>query len=99
MVMWCTDFGLLPTLSDYPPIRANAVVVVVTVVVVDVAGRRNAKRKIQRTTYVVYLLSLVLQAKAMCFTSVTIEDQFATVAAFIISNLIDSSMKNRSSSQ
>ena len=42
-------FRLLPTLSSDPPERANAVVVVTVVVVVDVAGRRNAK-KIQRTT-------------------------------------------------
>ena len=40
---WCMDFGLLPTLSNCPPVRANAVVVVV-VVVVDVAGRRNTKK-------------------------------------------------------
>lgn len=38
-------FRLLPTLSSFPPERANAVVVVVVVVVVDVAGRRNAKEK------------------------------------------------------
>ena len=31
-------------MSDYPPIRTHAVVVVVTVVVVDVAVRRNAKK-------------------------------------------------------
>lgn len=37
-------FRLMPTLSNIPPIRADAVVVVV-VVVVDVAGRRDAKKK------------------------------------------------------
>ena len=36
-------FRLMPTLSNIPPERANAVTVVV-VVVVDVAGRRNAKK-------------------------------------------------------
>ena len=34
----------MPTLSSIPPERANAVIVVV-VVIVDVAGRRNAKEK------------------------------------------------------
>ena len=37
-------FRLLPTPSNIPPIRAHAVVVVAVIVVVDVAGRRNAKR-------------------------------------------------------
>lgn len=37
-------FRLLPTLSDFPPIRTNPIVVVVAViVVVDVAVRGNAK--------------------------------------------------------
>ena len=44
-------FRLLPTPSNIPPVRANAVIVVVVVVIVDIAGRRDAK-KIQRTTYV-----------------------------------------------
>lgn len=38
----------MPTLSDYPPERANAIVVVVTIVVVNVARGRNAKKN---TTY------------------------------------------------
>ena len=38
----------MPTLSDYPPVRTHAVVVV-TAHVVDVAIRRNAKT--QRATY------------------------------------------------
>ena len=37
-------FRLLPTPSSFPPERADAVIVVV-VVIVDVAGRRNAKEK------------------------------------------------------
>ena len=48
--MWVYGFQLLLTLSDIPPIRAHAVIVVV-VIVVDVAGRRNAK-KVQRATYI-----------------------------------------------
>ena len=36
-------FRLMPTLSSFPPERANAVVIVV-VVVVDVAGGRDAKK-------------------------------------------------------
>jgi hypothetical protein len=34
----------MPTLSDNPPVRANAKRIVVVVVVVDVAGRRNAEK-------------------------------------------------------
>ena len=37
-------FRLLPTPSNIPPVRANAVIVVV-IVVVDVTVRRNAKKK------------------------------------------------------
>ena len=60
-------FRLMPTPSSFPPVRANAIVVVV-VVIVDVAGGGDAKKD---TTHglVIYLLSLVLQAIAMYFTS------------------------------
>ena len=60
------EFRLLPTLSNFLPKRADTVAVVV--VVVDVAGRRNAK-KIQRMALVSYCRSLVRHASAMCFTS------------------------------
>lgn len=67
-------FRLMPTLSNIPPVRADAVVVVVVVVVVDVARRRNAKKD---TTHGLrgYCRSFVLQAMDMYFTSDTIFDQ------------------------
>ena len=82
----------MPTLSNIPPERANAVVVVVVVVVVDVAGRRNAKEKIQRTAWVSYCLSLVLHAMDIYLTSETILDQYATELSFSRLRFMDSSM-------
>ena len=66
-------FRLMPTLSSFPPERADAVVVVV-VVVVDVAGRRDAKKDATHNLRI-YCRSLVLQAMAIYFTSCTILDQ------------------------
>ena len=84
-------FRLMPTLSSSPPERANAVVVVVVVVIVDVASRRNA-RKIQRTTCAIYFLSLVLQARDIYLTSLTIFDQYSADCGFRILSIMDSSM-------
>ena len=82
----------MPTLSSFPPERADAVVVVV-VVVVDVASRRNAK---ENTTHSLcesyFFLSLVLHAIAMYFTSCTIFDQYSADFAFSRSSISDSSM-------
>jgi len=60
-------FRLMPTLSSFPPERADAVVVVV-VVIVDVAGRRNAKKNTTHSLSI-YCRSFVLHAMAMYFTS------------------------------
>lgn len=91
-------FRLLPTLSDIPPIRANAVIVVVVIVVVDIAIRRNAKKDTTRNLYS-YLFSFVLQAIDIYFTSDTILLQYSADPPLNISKFIDNSIKNNNSSQ
>ena len=83
-------FRLLPTLSNIPPIRADAVVVVV-VVIVDVAGRRDAKKN---TTHGpgIHCRSFDLQAMDIYFTSDTILDQYAAELSLSRFRSIDSSM-------
>jgi len=80
----------MPTLSDYPPVRANAIVVVV-IVVVDVAIGRNARKN---TTHnlINHFFSAVLQAIAIYFTSDTIFDQYATELGFNKFSSIDNSI-------
>ena len=81
----------MPTLSSSPAKRANAVVVVTVVVIVDVASRRNA-RKIQRATYVPHLLSLVLQANDIYLISMTILDQYSADCGFRRLSIMESSI-------
>ena len=85
-------FRLKPTLSSFPPERADAVVVVV-VVIVDVASRRNAKENTTHSLYESYFFrSLVLQAIAMYFTSCTIFDQYSANLSVSSPSIMDSSM-------
>ena len=67
-------FRLKPTLSNFLSVRADTVIVVVVVVGVDVARRRNAKKD---TTHGLkaYCRSFVLHAMDIYFTSDTIFDQ------------------------
>ena len=80
----------MPTLSSLPPIRANAVIVVV-IVVVNVTRRRNAKKN---TTHNLnsYLLSLVLHAIDILFTSVASLDQYSAESPLSKFKFIESSM-------
>ena len=80
----------MPTLSGFPPIRTNAVLVVV-VVVVDVARRRNAKIYNTQPMFY-YFLSLLLHAIAINFTSETILDQNAAELSASKFKFIDNSM-------
>ena len=55
-------FRLMPTLSDIPPIRANAVVVIVVVVVVDITARRDAKKNTTHDPIFIWFLFFSMQA-------------------------------------
>ena len=80
----------MPTLSSFPPERADAVVVVV-VVVVDVAGRRHAKKNTTHGLFI-YFRSLVLQAMDIYLTSWTILDQYSAELSASRPKFMDSSM-------
>ena len=81
----------MPTLADIPPIRTHTVIVVV-VIVVDIAGRRNAKEKYNTQPKIIYFRSFVLHAIAIYFTSETIFDQYPAELSFSKFNCIDNSM-------
>lgn len=95
-------------MSDDPPKRTHAVVVVVAIVVVDVArGRDQRKRPRQpaqdtaRGLYGIYrrARSDVRQAIAIFLTSDTRRLQYPAEPSLSIESSIDSSMKKLSSSQ
>ena len=80
----------MPTLSDIPPVRTHAVIVVV-IVVVNVAIGRNARKNTTHNPYI-YFFSAVLQAIAIYFTSDAIFDQYSADFGFSISRFIDNSI-------
>ena len=69
-------FRLLPTLSNIPPVRANAVIVVV-IVVVDITVGRNAKKNATHNLYISIAALFFLQAIAIYFTSRAILLQYS----------------------
>ena len=74
----------MPTLTVCNTEWANTVTVVV-VIVVDVAGRRNNGIATHNPSCYLFL-SFVLQAIAICFTSITIFDHASILPEFMIFN-------------